>query len=85
MDNVGIRHEGVGPDLLTGSLQDLVHVEFVPDNEIGAVIVGFDEHFSFPKLFKATTYLDNPDCIFIATNTDERFPTAGKVIPGKKL
>lgn len=82
LDNVGIRHEGVGPDTLKGNLQDLVHGDFVPNPEVGAVIVGFDEHFSFPKMFKAASYLDNPDCIFIATNTDERFPIAGKVIPG---
>lgn len=82
LDNVGIRHEGIGPDVLTGTLQTLVHGEFVPNPEIGAVIVGFDEHLSFPKLFKAASYLDNPECIFIATNTDERFPIAGKVIPG---
>lgn len=82
LDKLGIAHEGIGPDPLLGNLQNLVHDEYEPNADIGAVIVGFDEHFSFPKLFKAASYLDNPDCIFIATNTDERFPIAGKVIPG---
>ena len=57
------------------------------DKEIGAVIVAFDEHFSFPKLFKAVNYLRNPEVLFIATNADQKvdfpgftFPDAGPII-----
>lgn len=82
LDAVGIRNFGVGPDVLATTMLDLCDGSFQPDPEVGAVIVGFDEHFSFPKMYKAATYLDQPGCLFIGTNTDERFPMAAGVIPG---
>lgn len=82
LDAVGIAHTDVGPDVLKTNIADLVASDFKPDADVGAVIVGFDEHFSFPKMFKAATYLNNPDVLFIATNTDERFPMPNFVVPG---
>lgn len=81
LDNVGIRHTEPGPDPLKTNVQSLLD-EFKADPEIGAVVVGFDEHFSFPKMFKAGTYLNDPEVLFIATNTDERFPSTRGVVPG---
>ena len=35
------------------------------------------------KIMRAASYLNDPACIFIATNEDSRLPTKGKVvIPG---
>ena len=56
------------------------------ESDVGAVIVAYDNHFSLPKIVKACTYLNDPNCLFIATNTDERYPHSGTFIwPGLLL
>lgn len=82
LDAVGIEHTKIGPDPMPGSLNQFVYEELNLQSDIGAVVVGFDEFISFPKLTKAASYLADPECIFLATNTDERFPTPNYVIPG---
>lgn len=45
LDKAGIRHYGVGPDVLQGSIYAAVQKSGqYKDPEVGAVIVGFDEH-----------------------------------------
>lgn len=52
------------------------------DAEVGAVVVSFDNHFNYAKLFEASNYLQNPDCQFLATSMDEVYPTRnGAVVP----
>jgi len=82
LKQVGISYCGVGPDIAE---QDISYFEkdFEKDPEIGAVIVGFDEHFSYPKMVKASIYLRDTNVHFIGTNLDERLPLSKNVIiPG---
>jgi 4-nitrophenyl phosphatase len=49
---------------------------------VGAVVVGFDMNINYRKLARAYTYLLNPDCLFIGTNTDTAYPFHGRTFPG---
>lgn len=52
------------------------------DPDVGAVLVNFDIKFTYGKLLKAANYLNDPDCLFLATSLDERVPTQnGMVVP----
>ncbi|XP_049810292.1 glycerol-3-phosphate phosphatase isoform X2 [Schistocerca nitens] len=71
------------PDPMVCDMGTLVSSKIKLDPEVGAVIVGFDEQISYPKILKAGSYLKNPDCLFLATNTDQQFPSKSNiVIPG---
>ncbi|XP_073504450.1 glycerol-3-phosphate phosphatase [Phyllobates terribilis] len=81
LEAAGIPHVGSGPEPVTGGMKDWAALEKDPD--VRAVVVGFDEHFSYMKLTRALHYLQDPECLFIATNTDTRLPLeGGRVIPG---
>jgi len=83
LKQVGISYCGIGPDPIN---QNVPYSVFEKDPEVAAVIVGFDEHFSYPKMVKAATYLNDANVHFIGTNTDERFPVSSDVvIPGRHL
>jgi phosphoglycolate phosphatase len=58
LEAVGISTLGSGPDISDESLLKQVMKDLKKiDEDVGAVVVGFDQHFSFPKLFKAVNYL----------------------------
>ncbi|XP_069775754.1 pyridoxal phosphate phosphatase isoform X2 [Narcine bancroftii] len=46
------------------------------DPEVGAVLVGYDERFSFVRLAKACSYLQDPRCHFVATDPDPWHPVS---------
>ncbi|KAF6021030.1 PGP [Bugula neritina] len=53
------------------------------DPEVNAVVVGFDPYINYTKNVLAMSYLNDPSCLFVATNTDLVFPSDGPIkIPG---
>eukprot|EP00195_Chlamydomonas_chlamydogama_P005338 CAMPEP_0202890220 /NCGR_PEP_ID=MMETSP1392-20130828/715_1 /ASSEMBLY_ACC=CAM_ASM_000868 /TAXON_ID=225041 /ORGANISM="Chlamydomonas chlamydogama, Strain SAG 11-48b" /LENGTH=310 /DNA_ID=CAMNT_0049573757 /DNA_START=74 /DNA_END=1006 /DNA_ORIENTATION=+ len=73
MASVGIRTLG-GPED-AGKYVDFSsgdpHMEV--DREVGAVVVGLDRGINYYKVqYALTCLLENPGCMFIATNTDSR-------------
>ncbi|KAK9530648.1 hypothetical protein VZT92_012136 [Zoarces viviparus] len=81
LEAVGIQQTGVGPDHVSGKPSDWANVPLDPD--VKAVVVGFDEHFSFMKVNRAMQYLTQPGCLFVGTNRDTRLPLeGGKAVPG---
>jgi ribonucleotide monophosphatase NagD (HAD superfamily) len=47
------------------------------------VVVGYDDHFNYARLSRALAYLQNKQCLFVATNTDPTYPSdEGYVLPG---
>ncbi|XP_038130154.1 glycerol-3-phosphate phosphatase [Cyprinodon tularosa] len=81
LEAVGIQQTGVGPDHVSGKPIDWANVPLDP--EVKAVVVGFDEHFSYTKLNRALQYLLQKDCLFVGTNRDTRLPLeGGKAVPG---
>ncbi|XP_039964995.1 pyridoxal phosphate phosphatase-like [Bactrocera tryoni] len=82
LDAAGIvLHNDSGPDIMHETVAKFA-TEFRKEANVGAVIVGYDTHFSFCKLAKAATYLKNPDCLFLATNVDASSYTGDMMLPG---
>ncbi|XP_041830015.1 glycerol-3-phosphate phosphatase [Melanotaenia boesemani] len=81
LETIGIQQTGLGPDHISGKQIDWASVPLDP--EVKAVVVGFDEHFSYMKLNRALQYLIHQDCLFVGTNRDNRLPLeGGKAVPG---
>lgn len=55
---------------------------FAPDPIVTIVLCGLDRALTYKKIAKAYQYLQNPNCLFLATNTDSTFPSHGKLFPG---
>lgn len=53
------------------------------EQDIGAVIVGYDSGFNLRMVTKACSYLKNPDCVFVGTNEDSCLPIKSPLlVPG---
>ncbi|KAJ2616113.1 hypothetical protein H4S08_000925 [Coemansia sp. RSA 1365] len=85
----GIRHELEEVGITTIGHDDIAQVslatlkEIEPNVEVGAVILGIDYDISYRKLANAHVNLvENPDCLFIATNDDRTLPGGKHMYPG---
>jgi 4-nitrophenyl phosphatase len=57
--------------------------KITPNDDIGAVLCGLDQHINYLKLSKALVYLrQGPEVLFLATNVDSTYPTHGTLFPG---
>ncbi|CAM6083514.1 unnamed protein product [Calypogeia fissa] len=70
LEQAGIKHLG-GPEDGDKKI-DLAPGKYMEhDDEVGAVVVGFDRYVNYYKLQYATLCIrENPGCLFIATNCD---------------
>lgn len=82
LEAVGVACVGVGPEPLQGEgPRAWLDAPLEPD--VRAVVVGFDPHFSYMKLTKAVRYLQQPGCLLVGTNMDNRLPLEnGRFIAG---
>lgn len=87
LEAAGIDHTGIGPTshhIPDPSVYNFKK-ELELDPKVKCVAVGFDYHFSYPKMLIATTYAYQSGCMFIATNEDAVFPSGPEsnvVVPG---
>uniref|UniRef100_F6Q7P2 Phosphoglycolate phosphatase n=1 Tax=Ciona intestinalis TaxID=7719 RepID=F6Q7P2_CIOIN len=84
LDSLKIQHFGSGPDNQV-TTQDHDEVRSCAlENDVSAVLVGYDGHISYTKMIKAASYLNDPKCLYVATNEDHRMPLNGErhVVPG---
>ncbi|XP_016045893.2 glycerol-3-phosphate phosphatase [Erinaceus europaeus] len=70
---VGVAAVGVGPEPLPGD-GPAAWLSAPLEPDVRAVVVGFDPHFSYAKLTKAVRYLQQPGCLLVGTNMDNRLP-----------
>ncbi|CCD71831.1 Glycerol-3-phosphate phosphatase [Caenorhabditis elegans] len=80
----GVKCFGTGPD----SIRDHTDGDFIHKVDMSiapkAVVCSYDAHFSYPKIMKASNYLQDPSVEYLVTNQDYTFPgpVPGVVIPG---
>ena len=79
----GISYTGGTSPLERADFEEADYENIKPDQDIGAVLCGLDQHISYKKLSRAFMYLrQGPEVLFLATNLDSTYPTHGTLFPG---
>jgi len=82
LSEFGIKFRGIREHAFIPASVDEVTAVIQHDPEIGAVVVGLDSGLSYPKIAYAFHHLQDPNCLFLATNTDSKLPVHDKSLPG---
>lgn len=85
LEAAGVAHLGAGPAPAPDSAHFGARAPLDPS--VRAVLVGYDEHFSYGKLCLALRYLLRDEggggCLLVGTNRDNRLPLeGGSAVPG---
>jgi len=79
--NVGIDTFGSGSDdILSGNYADWARTSLQLEENVAAVVVGFDQNFNFVKHTKAVSYIKGKKLPFIATNEDPNMPLGSGIV-----
>lgn len=83
--NAGINvDDTIHTDKLPLNHEDSFNSELLPNDDVRAVVVGFNCRINYRVLAYAHHILHRkPENLFIATNSDAQYPAAGKLWPGK--
>ncbi len=84
LNDENIENFGAGKEEMHDNiLENINNLSIEIRDNVGAVVVGFDQYINYIKMLKAATYLKKKECLFVCTNTDEIFPTStGYQMPG---
>lgn len=95
-DEVGIKHRGLTEHAkIPEPLSNLDFIDYDPEVskigdgflriQIGAVVVGLDRSITYAKAAFASYHLQaDPNCLFVATNDDQTYPSGVKGnVPGE--
>jgi len=82
-----LREENIqylgGTDPADNTLEPFHLENWTPDTAVRAVLCGLDTAVNYTKLSKAFRYLlQDPECAFLATNSDSTYPSANGLLPG---
>jgi len=86
-DAVGVKHFGMGPDLVEHYTNGTIPMDVDVSQRVSAVVCSFDPYFGYMKVMRAANYLNSGGVEFICTNEDATFPgdRDGVVIPGSGI
>jgi 4-nitrophenyl phosphatase len=81
LESMNIKYCGSSND--NSNIEDMAHIGSMKlDENVGAVLLGFDLDINYKKYAKAFTYLLDPNCKFLATNSDLTYPAGRTIFPG---